>query len=70
MDELARLHVSPFVVWAMARSGFLGTATARLTTELQAFQKRAGTKIVHGAERMADVGDAVARLRDECCGSA
>jgi len=47
----------------------LGAATARLATPLHALQQRAGTKVVHGVERIADAGDALARLADEDFGS-
>jgi len=70
MDELAALHMSPLIVWAVAGVGILGAAAARLAADLHAFQERAGTQIVDRIERLPDALDALAGLLDDDVGSA
>ncbi len=65
MDELAPLHVSPFVVWAVTCVRIPSAAAARLAADLRALQKGAGTKVVHAIKSLANADDPLPGLFDD-----
>lgn len=64
MDELATLHVSPFIVRSMTCARILPASTGRLPAGLHPFEKRSGAHVVYRGELGLQLRNALACALD------